>query len=140
MERFFVKTRHLFPYRLTQSAHLCYNFDITVCGYRCARYHKIRLRTRQPDFDFGGEMLDHLKVLFSSQAWKAWVAGLVGALALWLGPLITDWVAVLTPDAVSGWFAGMGINISIGVAGLITGAIGVVWTYITKNKPPSIEA
>jgi hypothetical protein len=81
-----------------------------------------------------GNFVNYWHALFTSQALKAWVAGLVGALALYLGPIITDWVANLTPEMIVNWFTGFGVNISLVLAGVVAGAIGVVWTYITKNK------
>lgn len=70
-------------------------------------------------------MKNHLKVLFSNQALKAWVAGLVAVLGAYLYPIITDWINNLTPEMFTG--------LDQGVALFVIGAIGVIWTYITKN-------
>lgn len=74
-------------------------------------------------------MSDHLKTLFSSQATKAWIAGLSVVLGAYLIPVISQWMASLTPEALAGY------GLPYGLAAVVVGAIGVVWTYATKNRP-----
>lgn len=76
--------------------------------------------------------MNHLKTLFSSRALKAWVAGLVAVLSAYLAPIISDWLTTLTPEQVNDFFGG---QLPYGVAAVLLGAVGVVWTYLTKNKP-----
>lgn len=82
-------------------------------------------------------MTKHLEVLFSSQANKAWIAGLVAVLGGYLIPLISDWLTSLTPEAISGWLAVYGVNVPYGLAAVVIGALGVIWTYVIKNDPAS---
>ena len=75
--------------------------------------------------------MDHLNVLFSSQSAKAWIAGLVTVLTAYLAPVLEEWFKTLTPAMVSEWLGG---QIPLGVAAVLLGAVGVIWTYATKNK------
>jgi hypothetical protein len=78
-------------------------------------------------------MRDHINTLFSSQATKAWVAGLVTILAAYLVPIFEKWFVTVTPEQVSAWLGG---QVPLAVASVLLGAVGVVWTYAVKNKPP----
>lgn len=77
-------------------------------------------------------MQEHIKTLFSSQATKAWIAGLVAVLAAYLVPILETWFKSLTPATVNGWLGG---QVPEAVAAVLLGAVGVVWTYIVRNKP-----
>lgn len=79
-------------------------------------------------------MNSHLKTLFSSQSLKAWIAGLVAVLAAYLVPLISNWLAALTPEGVTAWFAGQGIELPYGLAAALVGLLGAIWTYAVKNR------
>ena len=79
--------------------------------------------------------MNHLQTLFSSQATKAWIAGLVSVLAAYLVPVLSNWLATLTPETVTAWFGSLGIGLPYGIAAVVIGALGVVWTYVVKNQP-----
>ena len=74
-------------------------------------------------------MRDHMQTLFSNQALKAWVAGLVVALGAYLIPVMGEWIASLTPEMVSGY-----LNVPYAVATVIVAVVGIVWTYAVKNR------
>lgn len=79
-------------------------------------------------------MTNHLKVLFSSQATKAWIAGLATALGAYLIPLISEWLANLNPEMVSGWLSAYGINVPYALVTVLITIVGIIWTYAVKNK------
>lgn len=74
-------------------------------------------------------MIDHLQTLFSNQALKAWVAGLVVAIGAYLIPVIGQWIASLTPEMVSGY-----LNVPYAMGTIIVAVIGIIWTYAVKNR------
>lgn len=75
-------------------------------------------------------MLNHLKTLFSTQAAKAWIAGLVVAIA----PYIVQWLSTQTAESITDLFGRYGLQISEGGAALVVGLCGLLAVYFTKNK------
>lgn len=74
--------------------------------------------------------MNHLKTLFSSQAAKAWIAGLIAALA----PYVVQWLSSQTAESVTDLFGRSGLQISEAGASAVVAIIGVVVVYFTRNK------
>ena len=75
-------------------------------------------------------MLNHLRVLFSSQATKAWIAGLV----VFIAPYVVQWLNSMTAESVVSFFGRYGLQLSEGGAAAIVAIIGVLSVYMAKNN------
>lgn len=75
-------------------------------------------------------MKDHIETLFSSQALKAWIAGLV----VFVAPYVVQWLSGLTTDSVVSFFGQYGLQLSEAGSSAIVAIAGILAVYITKNR------
>ncbi len=75
-------------------------------------------------------MKDHTKILFSQQALKAWIAGLV----VFVAPYVVSWLNTLTTEQVSTFFGQYGLQLSEAGSSAIVAICGILAVYVTRNR------